>query len=111
MSMLLENGFGIGTFGSRTGSAVFVWERVQQRGDIVLLVLGCDRKEGFGSDEGEVLRKREGNYMVSKWRYEGNDVKGCMRFHNAIRNSRAEIRSERHGLLLLRKCWIISRAK
>jgi hypothetical protein len=41
---------------------------VQQRGDVVLLVLGCDGKEGFGSDEGEVLRKRERNYMVSKKR-------------------------------------------
>jgi hypothetical protein len=29
-------------------------------------VLGCDGKEGFGSDESEVLWKREGNYMVSK---------------------------------------------
>jgi hypothetical protein len=74
-------------------------------------VVGRDGKQGFGSDEGEVLRKREGNYVVSKWRYEANDVKGCMRFQNAVRNSRAEIRSERHGLLLLRKCWIISRAK
>jgi hypothetical protein len=103
--------FRTGTFGSRTGSAVFVWERVQQRGDVVCSVLGRDGKQGFGSDEGEVLRKREGNYVVSKWRYEGNDVKGCMRFHNAVRNSRAEIRSERHGLLLLKKCWIILRAK
>jgi hypothetical protein len=57
-------------------------------------VLGCDGKEGFGSDEGEVLRKRERDYMVSKWRYEANDVKGCMRFQNAVRNSRAEIGSE-----------------
>jgi hypothetical protein len=29
-------------------------------------VLGCDGKEGFGIDEGEVLWKREGSYMVSK---------------------------------------------
>jgi hypothetical protein len=47
------------------------------------LVLGSGGKEGFGSDEGEILWKREGSYMVSKWRYEANDVKGYMRFHNA----------------------------
>jgi hypothetical protein len=44
------------------------------------LMLGSGGKEGFGSDEGEVSWKREGSYMVSKWRYEANDVKGCMRF-------------------------------
>jgi hypothetical protein len=47
------------------------------------LVLWSGGKEGFGSDEGEVSWEREGSYMVSKWRYEANDVKGCMRFHYA----------------------------
>jgi hypothetical protein len=74
------------------------------------LVFWCDRMEAFGSDEGEVLRKREQNYMVSKKREEANDVKECMRFHNARGNSRAEIRSEKHELLL-KKCCITLRAE
>jgi hypothetical protein len=42
--------------------------------------------------------------------YEANDGKEYMRFHNAVRNSRAEMRSEEHELLL-RKCCKDNEAK